>query len=132
MGAAAAFETTALAGFAMTALRAAGFDADFATGLALTVDFVAALPRAVAAGFVFLAAGFLAEDFLDFACAFEADEDLDWDFLDGDLDAALAMASKRHKEGKYCPPYTTFCRTRASREALDGQDPPSRGGRTAP
>lgn len=117
---------TVLATFATTVLRAAGFGAglaaDFAAGLALVADFVAALPRAAAAGFVFLAAGFF-----DFFRAFEADEDLDfldWDFSDGDLDAALAMASKRHKEGKYCPPYTTFCRTRASREARFRPNPP--------
>jgi hypothetical protein len=86
-------------------LRAADFGAGlatgFAAGLALAADFVAALPRAAAAGFVFLAAGFF-----DFFRALEADEDLDFlgcDFLDGDLDAALAMASKRHKEGEILP-----------------------------
>ncbi|MGB5903759.1 MAG: hypothetical protein WBF99_06180 [Xanthobacteraceae bacterium] len=53
-----AFEATALAGFATAAFRAVGFGADFAVGLALAVDFFAALPRAAAADFAFLAAGF--------------------------------------------------------------------------
>jgi hypothetical protein len=51
-----------LLAFAATAFRAAGFGtglaAGFVAGLALAADFAAVLPRAVAAGFVFLAAGF--------------------------------------------------------------------------